>query len=93
MRRHQYERAQWTSAGTICWQPQRHATGGRRRCTRVSTRDIEAVFADGDGRSLLSRTAVSEITVRLWAEYETFVSRDLSEFEITCRSLIPNAHV
>ena len=49
----------------------------------LSTRDIEAVFADGDGRSLLSRTAVSEITERLWAEYENFVSRDLSEFEIT----------
>ncbi len=49
----------------------------------LSTRDIEAVFADGDGRSLLSRTAVSEITERLWAEYESFVSRDLSEFEIT----------
>ena len=49
----------------------------------LSTRDIEALFADGDGRSLLSRTAVSEITERLWAEYESFVSRDLSEFEIT----------
>jgi putative transposase len=49
----------------------------------LSTRDIEAVFADGDGRSLLSRTAVSEITERLWAEYESLVSRDLSAFEIT----------
>src|SRR5712671_1530885 len=49
----------------------------------LSTRDIEAVFADGDGRSLLSRTAVSEITERLWAEYEAFAGRDLSEFEIT----------
>lgn len=26
---------------------------------------------------------MSEITERLWAEYESFVSRDLSEFEIT----------
>ena len=34
----------------------------------LSTRDIEALFADGEGRSLLSRTAVSEITERLWAE-------------------------
>src|SRR5260370_36749218 len=49
----------------------------------LSTRDIEAVFADGDGRSLLSRTEVSEITERLWAEYESFVSHDLSEVEIT----------
>jgi putative transposase len=30
----------------------------------------------------LSRTAVSEITERLWAEYENFASRDLSEFDI-----------
>jgi transposase-like protein len=49
----------------------------------LSTRDIEAVFVDGDGRSLLSRTAVSEVTERLWAEYEAFAGRDLSEFAIT----------
>jgi transposase-like protein len=49
----------------------------------LSTRDIEAVFADANGRSLLSRTAVSEITERLWAEYEAFVGRDLSEFAVT----------
>jgi putative transposase len=49
----------------------------------LSTRDIEAVFAEADGRSLLSRTAVSEITERLWAEYEAFASRDLSEFAVT----------
>jgi putative transposase len=48
----------------------------------LSTRDIEALFADRDGRSLLSRTAVSEVTERLWAEYEAFASRDLSEFEV-----------
>jgi putative transposase len=46
-------------------------------------RAIEAVFADANGRSLLSRTAVSEVTERLWAEYETSAGRDLSEFEIT----------
>jgi transposase-like protein len=49
----------------------------------LSTRDIEALFADADGRSLLSRTAVSEITERLWAEYEAFASRDLAEFALT----------
>jgi putative transposase len=48
----------------------------------LSVRDIEALFADGSGRSLLSRTAVSEITERLWAEYEGFANRDLSEFEV-----------
>jgi transposase-like protein len=49
----------------------------------LSVRDIEALFADEAGASLLSRTAVSEITERLWAEYEAFASRDLSEFELT----------
>jgi putative transposase len=48
----------------------------------LSTRDIEALFADEAGKPLLSRTAVSEITERLWAEYEAFASRDLSEFEV-----------
>jgi len=48
----------------------------------LSTRDIEAAFADETGAPLLSRTAVSEITERLWAEYETFAGRDLSEFEV-----------
>jgi hypothetical protein len=33
----------------------------------LSTRDIEALFADGAGHSLLSRSAVNEITERLWA--------------------------
>jgi transposase-like protein len=44
-----------------------------------STRDIEALFRDTDGRSLLSRTAVSEITEALWAEYEAFATRELSD--------------
>ncbi len=48
----------------------------------LSTRDIEALFADEAGKPLLSRSAVSEITERLWAEYEAFASRDLSEFEV-----------
>src|SRR6201981_3819477 len=48
----------------------------------LSTRDIEALFADEAGKPLLSRTVVSEITERLWAEYEAFASRDLSEFDV-----------
>ena len=48
----------------------------------LSTRDIEAPFADAEGKSLLGRTAVSEITARLWAEYEGFAGRDLAEFEV-----------
>lgn len=46
-----------------------------------STRDIEAIFADEQGRSLLSRTAVSEVTEALWEEYEAFATRDLSEIK------------
>lgn len=45
----------------------------------LSTRDIEAAFAGEDGRSLLSRSAVSEVTEVLWEEYEAFSTRDLSE--------------
>jgi mutator family transposase len=48
----------------------------------LSTRDIEAAFRDASGASVLSRTAVSQVTERLWQEYEAFASRDLSEFAI-----------
>jgi transposase-like protein len=48
----------------------------------LSTRDIEALFGDKEGRSFLSRTAVSEITEKLWAEYEAFASRELCEFDV-----------
>ena len=40
-----------------------------------STRDIEAIFGPG----MLSRSSVSELTEQLWAEYEAFATRDLSE--------------
>jgi transposase-like protein len=48
----------------------------------LSTRDIEAAFSDEDGNSLLSKSAVSELTKRLWTEYEAFVTRELSEYEL-----------
>jgi transposase-like protein len=48
----------------------------------LSTRDIEATFADEAGRSLLSRTAVSAVTEKLWEEYEAFATRDLSEHQL-----------
>lgn len=44
-----------------------------------STRDIEDLLRDQDGRSLLSRTSVSEVTESLWTEYKTFSSRPLDE--------------
>ncbi|MCZ6863848.1 MAG: transposase [Alphaproteobacteria bacterium] len=47
-----------------------------------SVRDIEDAFKDETGRLLLSRTAVSEIGERLWADYQDFSTRDLSEYDI-----------
>ena len=48
----------------------------------LSVRDIEDAFRDESGRLLLSRTAVSEIGERLWADYQEFATRDLSEYDI-----------
>src|SRR5262249_57347870 len=48
----------------------------------LSTRDIEAAFRDATGASVLSRTAVSQVTERLWQEYEAFAGRDLTEFVV-----------
>jgi Transposase, Mutator family len=47
----------------------------------MSTRDIEDAFRDVTGELLISRSAVSEITGRLWAGYQEFTARDLSEVE------------
>ena len=44
----------------------------------LSTRDIEDAFTDDQGRCLLSRSKVSEVTEVLWQEYRTFQDRDLS---------------
>jgi transposase-like protein len=48
----------------------------------LSVRDIEDAFRDESGRLLLSRTAVSEIGERLWADYQEFATRDLGEYDI-----------
>ncbi len=48
----------------------------------LSVRDIEDAFKDESGRLLLSRTAISELGERLWADYQEFASRDLSEYDI-----------
>jgi len=45
----------------------------------LSVRDIEAAFTDDAGRCLLSKSAVSEVTERLWEDYQSFATRDLSE--------------
>ena len=48
----------------------------------LSVRDIEAAFIDETGRSVLSRSAVSAVTERLWSDYQAFASRDLSSHEV-----------
>ncbi len=48
----------------------------------LSTRDIEDTFTDQQGRRLLSRAAVSEITERLWEDYAAFTKRDLAEHRV-----------
>ena len=48
----------------------------------LSTRDIELALEEATGSRLLSRTAVSQITEVLWAEYEAFAERDLSGFDV-----------
>jgi transposase-like protein len=47
-----------------------------------STRDVEDAFRDEAGQVMLSRTAVSEVTEKLWEEYEAFATRDLSDLDL-----------
>lgn len=48
----------------------------------LSTRDVEDAFRDATGELLISKSAVSEITDRLWEDYQAFISRDLSEVQV-----------
>src|SRR5829696_8146343 len=48
----------------------------------LSTRDVEDAFRDATGELLISKSAVSEITDRLWEDYQAFISRDLSGIEL-----------
>lgn len=48
----------------------------------LSTRDIEAALEEATGDRLLSRSAVSQLTERLWEDFEAFSQRDLSDFEV-----------
>jgi transposase-like protein len=49
----------------------------------LSTRDVEECFRDETtGELMISRSAVSEITDRLWEDYREFSERDLSEIEV-----------
>lgn len=48
----------------------------------LSVRDIEAAFTDETGRCALTKSAASELSERLWADYQAFAARDLSEFKV-----------
>lgn len=49
----------------------------------LSTRDIEEALRDPvTGETLLSKSAVSDLTDCLWAEYLAFCQRDLSGFQV-----------
>lgn len=48
----------------------------------LSTRDIEEVFTDENDDPLLSRSSMSNVTEKLYKEYEEFASRDLSGYDI-----------
>jgi transposase-like protein len=51
----------------------------------LSTRDIEDLLGelcDQEDQTLLSKSAVSQVTEALWEEYEAFSKRDLSAFDV-----------
>jgi putative transposase len=48
----------------------------------LSTWDVEDAFRDSTGELLISRSAVSEITDRLWEQYQEFIARDLSKVDV-----------
>ena len=48
----------------------------------LSVRDIEAAFTDGAGLCVLTKSAASELSERLWADYQAFASRELSQFKL-----------
>src|SRR5579875_2649298 len=48
----------------------------------LSTRDVEDAFRDATGELLISKSAVSEITDRLWEDYQAFIARDLSDVAV-----------
>lgn len=48
----------------------------------LSTRDIEAAFTDATGGCILSKSMVSEVTARLWQEYQAFRARRLDDLAV-----------
>ena len=48
----------------------------------LSTRDIEATLQEPDGRPMFSRSMISTLSERLYAQYQEFSQRDLSSFDV-----------
>jgi putative transposase len=48
----------------------------------LSTRDIESSLQDTNGKAMISRTGISNLSKNLYKEYEEFRTRDLSEYDV-----------
>jgi Transposase, Mutator family len=48
----------------------------------LCTRDVGDAFRYATGELLISKSAVTEITDQLWADYQAFIARDLSDIEV-----------
>jgi transposase-like protein len=78
-----YRSAIWQGLGSRSVSLEKLATEMYAR--GCSTRDIEDLLKEisDDGQTvLLSKSAVSQVTEALWAEYEAFTKRDLSAFDV-----------
>jgi len=78
-----YRSAIWAGLGSRSVSLERLATEMYAR--GCSTRDIEDLLKEisDDGQTLLlSKSAVSQVSEALWAEYEAFTKRDLGAFDV-----------
>jgi putative transposase len=48
----------------------------------LSVRDIEAAFTDPSGCCVLSKSAASQVSERLWEDYQAFAGRELHEYKV-----------
>jgi transposase-like protein len=48
----------------------------------LSVRDIEAAFTNETGCCVLRKTAASELSERLWSDYQVFAGRDLADVKV-----------
>jgi transposase-like protein len=48
----------------------------------LSLEDIEQAFYQATGENILSKSSILKLTEVLWDDYEKFISRDLSNYEI-----------